>query len=116
MPGKGRIVERDCSPDELDTLRAGAESLGLTLEEALVHLGATTRDIYLNDVAYWRNVPAGVWSYTIVGPREEGSEVRSPVDRRYGGLRSLPFYRGGRGSLARSWLVDSFGDIPVRSD
>ena len=67
MPGKGRIVERDYSPDELDALRAGAEALGLTLEEALAHLGATTRDIYLNDVAYWRNVPAGVWSYTIGG-------------------------------------------------
>ncbi|MHB0979667.1 MAG: type ISP restriction/modification enzyme [Thermoleophilia bacterium] len=67
MPGKGRIVERDYSPDELDTLRVGTEALGLTLEEALAHLGATTRDIYLNDVAYWRNVPAGVWSYTIGG-------------------------------------------------
>ncbi|MHB8870423.1 MAG: type ISP restriction/modification enzyme [Thermoleophilia bacterium] len=67
MPGKGRIVERDYSPDELDTLRAGAEALGLAPEEALAHLGAATRDIYLNDVAYWRNVPAGVWSYTIGG-------------------------------------------------
>ncbi|MBU2603990.1 MAG: N-6 DNA methylase [Actinobacteria bacterium] len=67
MPGKGRIAERDYSPDELDALHAGAEALGLTLEEALAHLGATTRDIYLNDVAYWRNVPAGVWSYTIGG-------------------------------------------------
>jgi hypothetical protein len=44
-----------------------ARALGLTLEETLAHLGATTRDIYLNDVAYWRNVPAGVWSYTIGG-------------------------------------------------
>ena len=67
MPGKGRIAERDYSADELDALRAGAEALGLTLEDALAHLGATTRDIYLNDVAYWRNVPAGVWSYTIGG-------------------------------------------------
>ena len=24
-------------------------------------------DVYLNDVAYWRGVPAGVWSYTIGG-------------------------------------------------
>jgi len=69
MPGKGRSVERDHSPDELDALRAGVEALGLTLEEGLAHLGATTRDIYLNDVAYWRNVPAGVWSYTIGGYR-----------------------------------------------
>ena len=67
MPGKGRSVGRDYSPDEFDALLAGAEALGLTSEEALAHLGATTRDIYLNDVAYWRNVPAGVWSYTIGG-------------------------------------------------
>jgi len=67
MPGKGRIVERDYSSDELDALSAGVGALGLTVEETLAHLGATTRDIYLNDVAYWRNVPAGVWSYTIGG-------------------------------------------------
>ncbi len=67
MPGKGRSVERDYSSGELEALRTGAEALGLTLEEALAHLGATTRDIYLNDVAYWRNVPAGVWGYTIGG-------------------------------------------------
>jgi hypothetical protein len=67
MPGKGRTAERDYSPDELDTLRAGAEALGLTLEETLAHLGVTTRDICLNDVAYWRNVPAGVCSDTIGG-------------------------------------------------
>jgi hypothetical protein len=35
MPGKGRIVERDYSPDELEALRAGAEALGSTLEQAL---------------------------------------------------------------------------------
>ena len=27
----------------------------------------TSFDIYLNDVAYWRNVPASVWDYTIGG-------------------------------------------------
>jgi hypothetical protein len=41
--------------------------LGMTTETALVLLGATTFDIYLNDVAYWRNVPANVWRYTIGG-------------------------------------------------
>jgi len=67
MPGKGRIVERDYSVDERDALRTGAEALGQGLEENLAHLGATTRDVYLNDVAYWRNIPAGVWSYAIGG-------------------------------------------------
>jgi hypothetical protein len=52
---------------DLDAIRAGAEALGLTLEQALAHLGETTRDVYLNDVAYWKNVPARVWEYTIGG-------------------------------------------------
>ncbi len=30
-------------------------------------LGETTFDIYLNDRAYWRNVPATVWSYKLGG-------------------------------------------------
>ena len=40
---------------------------GLMLDDALRLLGPTTRDIYLNDTAYWRNVPAHVWDYTIGG-------------------------------------------------
>ena len=30
-------------------------------------LGDTTFDIYLNDRAYWRNVPSDVWSYKLGG-------------------------------------------------
>ena len=30
-------------------------------------LGDTTFDIYLNDIAYWRNVPAAVWTYRLGG-------------------------------------------------
>ena len=30
-------------------------------------LGDTTFDIYLNDRAYWRNVPAAVWRYKLGG-------------------------------------------------
>lgn len=30
-------------------------------------LGKTTRDIYLNEVAYWQNIPERVWGYTIGG-------------------------------------------------
>ncbi len=56
MPGKGRSVERPYTPDE-----AAALGDGLTL------LGETTRDIYLNPDACWRNVPARVWDYTLGG-------------------------------------------------
>jgi hypothetical protein len=49
MPGKGRIVEREYAPDEIEAIRHGVESLGLTLDNDLRLLGPTTRDIDLNN-------------------------------------------------------------------
>ena len=46
MPGQDRTVERPYAADEL-------VALGQTVQA----LGTTTVDIYLNDGAYWRNVP-----------------------------------------------------------
>ena len=56
MPGLGRIVERPYTADERSAFG-----------EALPTLGETTFDVYLNDHAYWRNVPAAVWSYKLGG-------------------------------------------------
>ena len=56
MPGQGRVVERPHTDDE----RAA-------LGEAVRALGETTFDIYLNDRACWRNVPANVWNYKLGG-------------------------------------------------
>lgn len=42
-------------------------ALELSDAQALAVLGDTTSDIYLNDAAYWRNVPARVWGYTLGG-------------------------------------------------
>ena len=56
MPGQGRAVERAYT---------GSERVGLGT--ALAALGETTYDIYLNDHAYWRNVPANVWTYRLGG-------------------------------------------------
>jgi hypothetical protein len=67
MPGKGRVDQRAYTPDELAVIRSGASALGLTEEQAVACLGATTRDVYLNHTAYWCNVPASVWEYTIGG-------------------------------------------------
>ncbi len=67
MPGKGRVIERDYTPDELDAIIEGTRKLELTAGQVLQHLGETTCDIYLNGVAYWKNVPAKVWAYTIGG-------------------------------------------------
>ena len=30
-------------------------------------LGETTFDVYLNERAYWRNVPAAIWNYQLGG-------------------------------------------------
>lgn len=67
MPGKGKWVERSYDPLEMAAIAEGAELLGLSSEQALTQLGETTCDVYLNDVAYWRNVPIEVWEYTIGG-------------------------------------------------
>ena len=56
MPGQGRLVERAYADDE----RAALCNLIRTL-------GGTTFDVYLNDSAYWRNVPATVWDYQLGG-------------------------------------------------
>ncbi len=56
MPGQGRAVERPYTPEEREALAA-----------ALPALGETTFDVYLNDRAFWRNVPAAVWRYGLGG-------------------------------------------------
>ena len=56
MPGQGKVVERSYTPEE-------REAMG----EAVSTLGETTYDVYLNERAYWRNVPANVWAYKLGG-------------------------------------------------
>ena len=56
MPGQGRVEERAYTPGEQEALGG-----------AVTVLGDTTFDVYLNDAAYWRNVPAAVWGYKLGG-------------------------------------------------
>ena len=67
MPGKGKLNARAYTDDERTALREGAAALGLDESAALACLGEKTFDVYLNEAAYWRNVPARVWSYTLGG-------------------------------------------------
>ena len=46
------------------TRRRSSAAMGNGAADAL---GTTTFDIHLNDRAYWRNVPAAVWSYKLGG-------------------------------------------------
>ena len=59
MPGQGRVVERPLTPEERSAMARGHDTLALT--------GQTTLDIYLNDHAFWRNVPLPVWRYKLGG-------------------------------------------------
>ncbi len=56
MPGQGRVVERAPTPEERARMGDGVP-----------RLGEKTCDVYLNDRAFWCNVPAAVWSYKLGG-------------------------------------------------
>jgi hypothetical protein len=67
MPGKGKLIDRDYTAKERESITAGAATLGLPEEQILELLGNRTFDVYLNNLAYWRNIPVRVWEYTIGG-------------------------------------------------
>jgi Type ISP C-terminal specificity domain/N-6 DNA Methylase len=56
MPGRGKVSDRSYTPEEQTAIAAVIEQLG-----------TATHDIYLNNIAYWKNIPDRVWSYTIGG-------------------------------------------------
>ena len=67
MPGRGKLVERPYSTTELASLEKLAASVGLSSETLSELFGGSTTDVFLNDVAYWRNIPKVVWEYTLGG-------------------------------------------------
>ena len=56
MPGQGRVVERDYTAAE-------REAMG----DAIAVLGDAAIDVYLNDNAWWGNIPTAVWNYKLGG-------------------------------------------------
>jgi hypothetical protein len=67
MPGPGLIAARAYTDTERAALAQEGKMLGLSLDEVLALLGGTTFDIHLNADAFWSNVPARVWDYTLGG-------------------------------------------------
>ena len=88
MPGQGKVTERAYTPAERDALPSRHSGASRNSElpsrpkplrkgettnrapesvSAASILGETTYDVYLNDRAYWRNVPANVWRYKLGG-------------------------------------------------
>lgn len=58
MPGRGKVEERALTENEL--------ALSPNPSPASVG-GEQTLDVYLNNTAYWKNIPPAVWYYTIGG-------------------------------------------------
>jgi hypothetical protein len=72
MPGKGKFIERDFTREERKAIESAAVTGAVARPSGRAQsvfdlLGEKTCDVYLNDVAYWRNIPARVWDYTIGG-------------------------------------------------
>ena len=72
MPGQGRIEQRAYTRAEREALNAAVplRHSGARRNpgpDPASTLGDSTFDVYLNDRAYWRNVPAAVWNYKLGG-------------------------------------------------
>lgn len=67
MPAKGKVIIRPYSNEEFAAISESAKTGRLATEQALAHLGESTCDIHLNDIAYWKNIPSKVWNYRIGG-------------------------------------------------
>jgi len=67
MPARGTIRERPFTTEEKAAIAATAESWGIEPEKAVALVGPDTRDVYLNEHAFWKNIPATVWEFYIGG-------------------------------------------------
>jgi len=67
MPAKGRIITRPYDKAEKDAIDEAAKARGFSVDQTLSLLGQTTCDVYLNEKAYWKNVPVNMWEYYIGG-------------------------------------------------
>jgi hypothetical protein len=67
MPGQGKLNERHYRAKEQEAMAGGAQALGMESAELFRLLGDTTCDVWLNNNAYWANVPKNVWRYRLGG-------------------------------------------------
>lgn len=79
-----RVEARAYADDELLSLGEHAAATGMSTDEMLALIGRETCDVYLNEKAYWKNVPRAVW--------EEGS-LRAWLRDRCGGDLERPLGR-----------------------
>ena len=67
MPGRGITTRREFIADEKNAIIEGAKDLEQAPDELMALWGSHTLDIYLNNEAFWSNVPEAVWEYAVGG-------------------------------------------------
>lgn len=67
MGGPGTLVSREYTDNEREAIASMASTLGIPAADAFSRLGDRTFDVYLNGVAFCRNVPAAAWAFRIGG-------------------------------------------------
>lgn len=66
MPGKGKLTARTAYEPDVEAAIRNALTNAALPDTLLARLGPPV-DVYLNDAAYWANVPTAVWEYRIGG-------------------------------------------------
>ena len=105
MPGQGRIVERAYTPEEK-----------AAMGDSIATLGETTFDVYLNDRAFWRNVPAAdleLQTRRLPGPQEMALLPRTQYPRPPTQTRRSPALYGHRKTDCGDIVTDRVGRIRV---
>ena len=67
MPAKGKLADRSTTENEAQAIDAEAAAREMSPAEVRRLLGDGTLDVFLNETAHWRNIPANVWEYNIGG-------------------------------------------------
>ena len=65
-PGRGKVVHRDWSAAERESLKSGFEASGIVEADGFAMLGRAV-DVHLNATTFWRAVPETTWEYVIGG-------------------------------------------------
>jgi hypothetical protein len=112
MPGQGKASERAYTPEEQAALTAGAAALGLDADTALACLGATTFDVYLNEVVFWSCVRDNL--YPPFQPRTTGEQswkhsvgIDSSDKKTYEVVHRHDFFQARCGRLAQGGVSRS---------
>ncbi len=67
MPGHGSVVSREFDASEGAAISRGAKVSGKESSSYLELLGGSTFDVFLNELAFWKNIPSRVWEFRVGG-------------------------------------------------